>query len=48
LTMEWFGMEGSWDKIPEKIGECEWVDEIVLGTTSFEVRIHRYVWWKQN
>jgi hypothetical protein len=36
---EWFGDVGNvtWDKVPELIGKCEWVDEIVLGTTSFEV-----------
>lgn len=40
----WFGKHAgsvSWDRIPELIGNCEWVDEIVLGTTSFEVRLQR-------
>jgi hypothetical protein len=37
---EWFGDVGTvaWDRVPELIGNCGWVDEIVLGTTSFEVR----------
>lgn len=39
-TEEWLG-EGfedlSWDRIPEAIGRNEWVEEIVLGLTSFEV-----------
>jgi carboxylesterase type B len=37
---EWFGDVGAvtWDMIPELIGKCEWIEEIVLGTTSFEVR----------
>jgi hypothetical protein len=37
---DWFGDVGAvtWDRVPELIGKCEWVDEIVLGTTSFEVR----------
>ncbi|OAK98147.1 alpha/beta-hydrolase [Phaeosphaeriaceae sp. SRC1lsM3a] len=38
-TEEWLG-EGfedlSWDIIPEAIGRNEWVEEIVLGLTSFE------------
>jgi hypothetical protein len=37
----WFG-EGAesvtWDRIPELIGKCEWVNDVVLGCTSFEVR----------
>ncbi|KAF1942467.1 alpha/beta-hydrolase, partial [Clathrospora elynae] len=36
---EWFGKDtGSvtWDRVPELIGKCEWVEEIILGTTSFE------------
>jgi hypothetical protein len=39
-TEEWFGEKGGyvpWDEIPQLIGNCEWVDEIVLGTTGFEV-----------
>ncbi|KAF3052390.1 hypothetical protein E8E11_011442 [Didymella keratinophila] len=36
---EWFG-EGSasvtWDRIPELVGRCEWVNDIVLGCTGFE------------
>ncbi|KZM21571.1 uncharacterized protein EKO05_0000739 [Ascochyta rabiei] len=35
----WFGEDAetvTWDRIPELIGKCEWVDAIVLGTTSFE------------
>jgi carboxylesterase type B len=38
----WFGEKGGyvpWDRIPELIGKCEWVDEIMLGTTSFEVSL---------
>jgi carboxylesterase type B len=41
LDPEWFGKDAgtvTWDRIPELIGKCEWVGEIVLGTTSFEVR----------
>lgn len=37
---EWFG-DGAgsvtWDRIPELLGKCEWVNEIILGTTGFEV-----------
>ncbi|EFQ94408.1 hypothetical protein PTNB73_03967 [Pyrenophora teres f. teres] len=36
---EWFGNNAgsiTWNRIPELIGNCEWVDEIILGTTSFE------------
>jgi hypothetical protein len=38
----WFGHEESvtWDRLPELIGKCEWIDEIVLGTTGFEVPLH--------
>ncbi|KAF9693327.1 hypothetical protein EKO04_008672 [Ascochyta lentis] len=35
----WFGVDAdqvTWDRIPELMGKCEWVDDIVLGTTSFE------------
>jgi carboxylesterase type B len=38
---DWFGGDAphvTWDRIPELIGKCGWVDEIILGTTSFEVR----------
>jgi hypothetical protein len=37
---DWFGDSTElvgWNKLPELIGKCEWVDEIVLGTTSLEV-----------
>ncbi|KAF2471238.1 alpha/beta-hydrolase [Lindgomyces ingoldianus] len=36
---EWFGKDKgvvTWDRIPELLGECNWVDEVVLGTTGFE------------
>lgn len=36
----WFGEDAAlvtWDRIPELLGKCEWVNDIVLGTTSFEV-----------
>ncbi|KAF2845240.1 alpha/beta-hydrolase [Plenodomus tracheiphilus IPT5] len=36
---EWFGRDAqdlTWDKIPELVSKCDWVDVIVLGTTSFE------------
>ena len=39
---QWFGNQAdsvTWDRIPELIGNCEWVDEIVVGTTGFEVRL---------
>jgi len=39
---QWFGNMAdsvTWDRIPELIGNCEWVDEIVVGTTGFEVRL---------
>ncbi|ORY15434.1 Alpha/Beta hydrolase protein [Clohesyomyces aquaticus] len=39
VTEEWFGEEFervSWDRIPELLGRCEWVDEVVLGTTGIE------------
>jgi acetyl esterase/lipase len=44
LDAEWFGMEEEeasvvWDRMPELVGRCEWVEEIVLGTTSFEVSL---------
>lgn len=38
---DWFGEEDelvTWDRFPEMFGRCEWVDEIVMGTTGFEVR----------
>jgi carboxylesterase type B len=44
LDREWFGEEAksvTWDRIPELLGKCEWVDEVVLGTTSFEVSYAR-------
>ena len=44
---QWFGKNAgsvTWDRIPELIGNCEWVDEIVLGTTAFEVRLQRAAW----
>jgi len=37
---DWFGEDDelvTWDRFPEMIGRCEWVDEIVLGITSYEV-----------
>jgi carboxylesterase type B len=39
----WFGSEAgpvTWDRVPELIGKCEWVEEIVLGTTGFEVSLY--------
>lgn len=35
---EWFGKDTivTWDNVIELIGKCDWVDEIVLGTTGFE------------
>jgi carboxylesterase type B len=39
-NQEWFVNDAglpTWDMLPELIGKCEWVDEIVLGTTGFEV-----------
>lgn len=41
---QWFGEDGdaaavTWDNIPELIGQCDWVDAIVLGTTGFEVSL---------
>lgn len=40
----WFGHEETvtWDRIPELLGKCEWIDEIVLGTTGFEVSSPRF------
>jgi carboxylesterase type B len=38
---DWYGEDGelvTWDKFPEMIGRCEWVQEIIIGTTGFEVR----------
>ena len=38
---EWFGdAAGSvtWDRIPELLSKCDWVNEIILGTTGSEVR----------
>jgi carboxylesterase type B len=38
---DWYGEYDdlvTWEKFPQLIGKCEWVDEIVLGTTAFEVR----------
>ena len=42
---QWFGKDAihvTWDRVPELIGKCEWVDEIVLGTTGFEVSLTTY------
>lgn len=42
LHEEWFGPDAekvTWDRIPELIGNCDWVNDIVLGCTSFEVRL---------
>lgn len=38
----WFGHEESvtWERLPELMGKCEWIDEIVLGVTGFEVPSH--------
>ncbi|KAF2633495.1 alpha/beta-hydrolase [Macroventuria anomochaeta] len=36
---EWFDGDKervTWDRIPELIGECKWVNDIILGCTSFE------------
>jgi carboxylesterase type B len=41
---DWYGdFAGSisWDKVPEMISQCEWIDEIVIGTTGFEVNAFR-------
>jgi carboxylesterase type B len=40
---EWSGKEKgiiTWDKVPELIGKCDWVNEIVLGCTALEVSLH--------
>jgi carboxylesterase type B len=40
LDQEWFGPNAgmiTWDKLPELISKCEWVSDIILGTTGFEV-----------
>lgn len=36
----------TWDTFPSSIGRCEWVTDVVLGTTSFEVRrlLKNIVW----
>lgn len=37
---DWYGDDAgsiSWDNVSELMGKCEWVNEVVLGTTSFEV-----------
>jgi hypothetical protein len=37
----WFGDASgtvTWDRIPELLSKCEWVNEIMLGNTGFEVR----------
>jgi carboxylesterase type B len=39
-NQEWFGNDAgsvTWDRFPELIAKCDWVDEIVIGTTGFEV-----------
>lgn len=34
------GYEGlSWERLAERVGACEWVEEIVMGVTGFEVRL---------
>ncbi|KAL1794431.1 hypothetical protein ACET3X_007852 [Alternaria dauci] len=36
---EWFGDAAgavTWDRIPELLSKCEWVNEIILGSTGFE------------
>jgi carboxylesterase type B len=40
-TEHWFGKDFesvTWDRIPDLLGQCAWVDEIVIGTTGYEVR----------
>lgn len=32
----WFREKVTWDKVPEFLGKCEWVDELVIGNTGFE------------
>jgi carboxylesterase type B len=37
---QWYGKDAeavTWDRGPELLAQCDWVDEIVLGTTGFEV-----------
>lgn len=36
---EWFGEKAlvTWDRAIEKLGKCSWVEEVMLGTTGFEV-----------
>jgi carboxylesterase type B len=46
LDEDWFGLDeesARWDKVPELIGKCDWVEEIVIGTTSLEVRCLHFV-----
>jgi carboxylesterase type B len=41
---DWYGDYAgsiSWDKVPEMISQCKWIDEIVIGTTGFEVNAFR-------
>jgi carboxylesterase type B len=38
---DWFGKGAesvTWDRVPELIGQCEWVGDVMIGCTSFEVR----------
>lgn len=30
----------TWDQVPELLGQCEWVDEIIVGHTGFEGQTH--------
>lgn len=32
----------TWENVPELIAKCDWVDEIMVGTTSFEVSASRW------
>jgi carboxylesterase type B len=33
---EFFGEKITWDRGPELLGKCEWVDEVIVGNTGFE------------
>ena len=36
---EWFGNRAgfTWDQVPELLGQCEWVQDVLMGVTGFEV-----------
>jgi len=38
--MSFFRSDFTWDRVPELLGQCEWIDELVVGNTGFEGQTH--------